>query len=220
MCELAAILAAHDTGAGYVIAPAGFGKTHLIAESTSRGAGRQLVLTHTYAGVNALRKKMRMLGVSERLHHTDTIASWALRLCLSYSGTSRWDKERPAGNEQWSSMYEACARLLDYAFVRRIVRASFAGLYVDEYQDCSTAQHAIVLKLARDLPCRILGDPLQGIFDFEGQNPIDWRGMLMAVLSDLARWRSHIAGYRPALANWVYGSPACDHSSRTAGLSI
>src|SRR5690606_12382351 len=24
------------------------------------------------------------------------------------------------------------------------------------------------------LPCRILGDPLQGIFDFDGQNPVDW----------------------------------------------
>jgi len=174
MCELSAILAAHDEGAGYVVAPAGYGKTYLIAESTSRSAGRQLVLTHTYAGVNALRRKMRELRVSERLHHIDTIASWALRLSLSYSGTSGWNTERPEDNEQWSALYEACARLLDCAFIRRIVRASYAGLYVDEYQDCSTAQHGIVLKLARDLPTRLLGDPLQGIFDFEGQAPVDW----------------------------------------------
>jgi UvrD-like helicase family protein len=85
------------------------------------------------------------------------------------------DTERPEGNEQWSALYEACARLLDYAFIRRIIRASYTGLYVDEYQDCSTSQHGIVLKLARDLPARILGDPLQGIFDFEGQAPVDWQ---------------------------------------------
>jgi AAA domain len=174
MCELSAILAAHDASVVYVLAPAGYGKTYLIAESTSRSAGRQLVLTHTYAGVNALRSKMRMLGISEKLYHIDTIASWALRLCLSYSGTSGWNTERPANNEQWSGLYGACARLLDYVFIRRIVRASYAGLYVDEYQDCSTAQHGIVLKLAHDLPTRILGDPLQGIFDFEGQAPVDW----------------------------------------------
>lgn len=173
MCELAARLARYE-GAGYVVAPAGFGKTHLIAESAALSAGRQLILTHTYAGVNALRRKMRILGVSDRLYRIDTIASWALRLSLSYSDTSGWQEERPADNEQWDALYEVCARLLDHAFIRRIVRASYHGLYVDEYQDCSAAQHAIILKLARDLPCRILGDPLQGIFDFDGQNPIDW----------------------------------------------
>jgi DNA helicase-2/ATP-dependent DNA helicase PcrA len=173
MCELSVILAAHE-GSGYVVAPAGYGKTYLIAEATARSAGRQLILTHTYAGVNALRRKMRTLGVSDRLYRIDTIASWSLRLSLSYSGTSSWVDERPADNERWSALYDACSRLLDHAFIRRIVRASYDGLYVDEYQDCSEAQHSIILKLARDLPCRILGDPLQGIFDFEGQNPIDW----------------------------------------------
>lgn len=173
MCDLPALLAAHQ-GAGYVVAPAGYGKTHLIAEATARSAGRQLILTHTYAGVNALRRKMRTLGVSDRLYRIDTIASWSLRLSLSYSDTSGWAEERPANNERWNALYEAFARLLDHEFIRRIVRASYDGLYVDEYQDCSVAQHGIVLKLARDLPCRILGDPLQGIFEFEGQNPIDW----------------------------------------------
>lgn len=173
MCDLPAILAAHERS-GYVIAPAGFGKTHLIAEATARSTRRQLILTHTYAGVNALRGKMRTLGVSDRLYRIDTIASWSLRLSLSYSATSGWTVERPADNDQWNALYDASALLLDHEFVRRIVRSSYDGLYVDEYQDCSTAQHGIVLKLARDLPCRILGDPLQGIFDFAGQNPINW----------------------------------------------
>ncbi len=173
MCELSAVLAAH-LGAGYVVAPAGYGKTHLIAASTARSERRQMILTHTYAGVNALRAKMRALGVSDRQYRIDTIASWSLRLALSYQQTSGWTEERPADNARWSALYEDVAQLLDQEFIRRIVRASYGGLYVDEYQDCSVAQHAIVLRLARDLPCRILGDPLQGIFDFAGQDSIDW----------------------------------------------
>ena len=173
MCELSAILAAHE-GSGYVVAPAGYGKTYLIAESTARSAGRQLILTHTYAGVNALRRKLRVLRVSDKLYRIDTSASWALRLSLSYSGTSGWENVRPTDNEQWSALYVACSRLLDHNFVRRLVRASYDGVYVDEYQDCSIAQHGIVVKFARDLPIRVLGDPLQGIFNFDGQDPVDW----------------------------------------------
>lgn len=174
MCELADTLAAYE-GSGYVVAPAGHGKTHLIAEATGRSVGRQLILTHTHAGVNALRNKMRVLCISDKCYHIDTIASWTLRLALSYSSTSNWQEERPVNNAQWNEMYEACARLLDQEFVRRIIRSSYGGLYVDEYQDCTNTQHGIILKLARDLPCRILGDPLQGIFNFGGQEPIDWK---------------------------------------------
>ena len=117
MCELSTVLAAHE-GSGYVVAPAGYGKTHLIAESTARSAGRQLILTHTYAGVNALRRKMRVLGVSDKLYRIDTIASWALRLSLSYSRTSGWEDARPTDNEQWSALYDTCAQLLDHEFIR------------------------------------------------------------------------------------------------------
>ena len=173
MCELPAILAAHGDS-GYVIAPAGYGKTHLIAQSTALSTGRQLVLTHTYAGVNALRRKMRALGVSDKLYRIDTIASWALRLSLSYSATSGWHIQRPDDNEQWDALYETCTELLDHQFIHRIVRASYDGLYVDEYQDCSITQHGIILNLARHIPTRVLGDPLQGIFDFGGQDSVVW----------------------------------------------
>jgi DNA helicase-2/ATP-dependent DNA helicase PcrA len=71
-------------------------------------------------------------------------------------------------------MYAACAALLQKPFIRRLVRASYGGLYVDEYQDCSTLQHGVVVALACDLPCRVLGDPMQAIFDFDGQELVDW----------------------------------------------
>lgn len=203
MPDLAEVLAAHR-GSGYVIAPAGFGKTHLIAEAVSRSADRQLVLTHTYAGVNALRRKMRDLRARDGAFRVDTIASWALRLSLSYPTTSGWTVERPSG-DQWTGLYGACSALLDSGFIRRIVRASYAGLYVDEYQDCSSAQHDLVLKLARDLPCRLLGDPLQGIFDFDGQ-PVDWERDIYPTFECLGqletphRW---VRAGTPAIGSWL-----------------
>lgn len=203
MPELPEILAAYG-GIGYVVAPAGFGKTHLIAASLCHAEKRQLVLTHTYAGVNALRRKMRQIGVPNGAFRIDTIASWALRLSLSYPEASGWNIERP-GQEQWAELYRACCRLLECGFIRRVLCASYGGLYVDEYQDCSCAQHDIVLSLARDLPCRILGDPLQGIFDFDGE-PVDWdrdvaaRFELLGQLETPHRWER--AG-SPSLGAWL-----------------
>lgn len=152
MPELPEILATHG-GRGSVVAPAGFGKTHLIAAAVGMAGDRQLVLTHTYAGVNALRRKMRELKVPGDVCRVDTIASWALRLSLSYEGASGWSIERPAGG-QWPGLYRACDALLDHPFIRRIIRASYMGVYVDEYQDCSAAQHQLVLKSNSHATCR------------------------------------------------------------------
>lgn len=211
MCELSVRLATFR-GAGYVKAPAGFGKTHLIAEATSHSVGRQLILTHTYAGVNALRRKMRELRVFEKCYHIDTIASWSLRLSLSYSSTSGWNIERPPSDFEWNRLYETCCQLLDEAFIRRLLRASYAGVFVDEYQDCSVSQHRIVLRLARDLPCRVLGDPLQSIFDFNGQETVSWAPdvestfELLGELNVPHRWRRAGA---PALGDWLWTARQC-----------
>ena len=204
MPELAEVLAAHG-GPGYVVAPAGYGKTHLVGAAVREATRRQLVLTHTFAGVNALRRKMRELRVPSGACRIDTIASWALRLCLSYAGASGWAVRRPEG-DQWARLYDACRALLDEEFVRRIIRASYGGLYVDEYQDCSVAQHRLVLGLARDLPCRVLGDPLQAIFDFEEAGPVDWDSEVLGNFERLGelevphRW---IQAGRPALGVWL-----------------
>jgi hypothetical protein len=201
--ELSEILAA-NRGVGYVVAPAGFGKTHLIAQAVSRTNKRQLVLTHTYAGVNQLRRKMRDVNVCSRCFRIDTIASWALRLSLSYPATSRWTIERPTGDD-WCGLYAACSALLDFNFVRRILKASYCGLYVDEYQDCSIVQHALVLKLARDLPCRLLGDPMQGIFDFN-EEPLDWDRDVTSTFVSLGRMLTPHRWIRtrsPAIGSWL-----------------
>lgn len=157
---------------GYVIAPAGYGKTHLIALAVQAASHRQLILTHTFSGVNSIKTKMNLLGVSSSMYQVDTIASWALRLCLAYPKTSKWTVETPS-SKQWNNLYESCRGLLAKEFIRYVVCCTYSGLYVDEYQDCSELQHTLVCALAEFLPCRILGDPLQAIFDF-ADKPVNW----------------------------------------------
>jgi len=181
---------------GYVIAPAGYGKTHLIALAVNAGTNRQLILTHTFAGVNSIKVKMSRLGVPTSRYQVDTIASWSLRLCLSYPKSSEWTVENPSGQE-WNELYDSCCLLLTKKFVRRVILATYSGLYVDEYQDCNGFQHLLVCALAEFLPCRILGDPLQAIFDF-AEKPVDWEKDIYPHFEWLGQlstpWRWHNAG--------------------------
>jgi hypothetical protein len=172
MTDSLAIKLANFPSKGYVIAPAGYGKTHLISRAVKESKHRQLILTHTYAGVNSIKKKMAENEVSSKKYQIDTIASWALRVCLAYPMTSGWSIENP-DRKEWNDLYSACQNILSKKFLRKILLSSYAGVYVDEYQDCSKIQHALICKLAEILPCRILGDPLQAIFDFD--EPVDWK---------------------------------------------
>lgn len=181
-------------GKGYVVAPAGYGKTHLIARAVQAATRRQLVLTHTYAGVNAIRRKMQLLRIPPAQYQIDTIASWALRTCLYFPKTSKWDEGHPTG-KHWLRLYGACAVILGRPFVQHMIMCSYGGVYVDEYQDCSQQQHELVETLASFLPCRLLGDPMQAIFDFDDQ-PVDWKKavypnyQLLGELKTPWRWKS------------------------------
>lgn len=195
------------TTKGYVIAPAGYGKTHLIAMAVKAATKRQLVLTHTFAGVNSIKTKMNNLGVPASKYQIDTIASWSLRLCLAYPKTSGWKAEHPTG-KQWNKLYERCSELLGKQFIRRVVAASYAGIYVDEYQDCSDLQHSLICSFAEFMPCRILGDPMQAIFDFGGDEgkPVDWTVSVYPTFTCLGQletpWRWKTTG-DPNLGAWL-----------------
>lgn len=203
MSEELAIKLNGCTAKGYVIAPAGYGKTHLIALAVRASSGRQLVLTHTFAGVNSIKTKMTALGVPASMYQVDTIASWSLRLCLAYPKTSGWTTDSPT-DEQWNQLYACCSGLLAKSFIRRAVASTYAGLYVDEYQDCSDLQHSLVCAVADFLPCRILGDPLQAIFDFDDAKPVDWGASVYPIFDCLGeletpwRWAEN-----PELGAWL-----------------
>ena len=60
---------------GMVTAPAGCGKTQLIANALARHSDSKpiLVLTHTNAGVVALRGRLDRLGISSKVYRLATI---------------------------------------------------------------------------------------------------------------------------------------------------
>jgi hypothetical protein len=195
-----------------MIAPAGFGKTHVIATAVAKyGGGRELILTHTHAGVDALRGRLARMGVPAKAYHLDTIAGWALRLAAAFPGTSRLPTTEPRTNEEYSGVYVAAARLLGLRPIREIIRASYSGAFVDEYQDCTLVQHGLALALVALLPCRIVGDPLQGIFDFGDNEAIRWDEHVSSAFDPVAGptkpWRWCDAN--PVLGEWLHAVREC-----------
>ena len=207
---------------GYVIAPAGYGKTHLIALAVKKATKRQLILTHTFAGVNSIKTKMTTLRVPAANYHVDTIASFSLRLCLSYPKTSEWNTDRPEGS-QWNKLYESCVALLGNAFIRQVLAATYQGVYIDEYQDCSEFQHGLVSLLGQFLPTRILGDPMQAIFEIGDQSPVDWDKSIYPNFECLGKlekpWRWDNAG-QPQLGAWLKAARAKLENGEKIDLGI
>ena len=160
-----------------VVAAAGCGKTELLAKSVAVSAGpkRQLVLTHTHAGVRVLRERLKRLGVSPSLFRVETIDGFSLRYAGAFPKISTCMTLEPTESCDWVSVREACKRALENRHVRHVFERSYAGFYVDEYQDCTMSQHQLILRLAELLPCRAVGDPLQAIFGFDKNDPLpDW----------------------------------------------
>jgi hypothetical protein len=199
-CELVAATRA------CVVAAAGCGKTQLIANSVKAARGRQLVLTHTNAGVEALRRRLRRLGVSGQHAAVDTIAGWSLKYISAYPRRSGGMRATPQGLADWDGVYPAMTKLLDAPLIKSVVLASYEGAFVDEYQDCDTPQHELIARLADILPVRILGDPLQAVFRFRGQPP-PWNDMVEAAFPRLGElltpWRWRREGENASLGDWL-----------------
>jgi len=152
-----------DSRRGIVIAPAGCGKTFLLAEAVGCSTGRQLVLTHTHAGVRAIRGHLERQGVPSALYRVATIDGFSLRYASAFPTLSKWATPIPTGND-WKTLRGCAQVLLGTSAIRRVLAVTYSGVFVDEYQDCSVAQHQLILALGEFMPVRVVGDPLQAIF--------------------------------------------------------
>jgi hypothetical protein len=205
---------------GFTIAAAGCGKTQLIGRITAdERSGRQLILTHTHAGVAAIRARLARMRVPSSKFHLDTIAAWCLRYAASYPGISGFDGSE--ATPDWQTVYPCVLAVLQSALGRRVVRASYDGVLIDEYQDCSVAQHAVVEALAAILPCRGVGDPLQSVFGFR-DDPCVTTATIEAdftLVPPLRRpWRWERAGHNRELGAWLVN--ARDELESTGTLKI
>lgn len=196
---------------GTVTAPAGCGKTQLIAHALAAHRGNKpiLVLTHTNAGVAALRGRLDRAGVPTNVYRLSTIDGWAIRLISTFPGRSAHDPDilrLVAPARDYPAIRDAAWKLLQAGHVSEVLKASYAHLIVDEYQDCSVPQHHIVYFLSLILPTCVLGDPMQAIFGFRGNALADWSQQVCThfpVVAELTTpWRWRNAGAE-AFGQWL-----------------
>ncbi len=145
------VAAVHNCLNGSIVAPAGYGKTETIADLVAVAAGRCLLLTHTLAGVEALRKRLKEKGIRSERYQLDTIAAWSLRYASSYPKTASFIPCQTPSGRQWEAVYQCAARLLRSRTLDGVVRASYTLVLVDEYQDCNASQHGILTAMSRIL---------------------------------------------------------------------
>ena len=197
--------AAHliSLGNGSIIAPAGHGKTEVIANVAALGR-RALILTHTHAGVHAIRSRMRRLGIPHSAAAVDTIAGWCMRYSYAFPGIAKPSPDMPRTHAEWTHLYQGTRLVLQVSAVREVVAASYDRILIDEYQDCGESQHALALTLSDIVPTLIFGDPMQGIFEFAGAT-LKWDSdiysgfPLVGSLETPHRW----AGTNAALGEWI-----------------
>lgn len=152
-----------------MVAPAGCGKTQLIADALAAHDGTRpiLVLTHTNAGVAALRARLARAKVPARSYRLSTIDGWAMRIGSLFpqrSGLRPETLELRDPARDYREIRNRTLGLLAAGHITKLLRSSYARVIVDEYQDCSRVQHAIIERVSDALPVVVLGDPMQAIF--------------------------------------------------------
>lgn len=200
------------TQSGSVVAPAGCGKTQLIADSLrAMESGRPaLVLTHTNAGRAALEQRLRLAKVPATAFRVATLDSWAIRLGQHFPariGLASKVLRVERASSDYPAIRKATVKLLRGKHLDAPLQATYSRVLIDEYQDCDMDQHALAMALSRVLPVTVLGDPLQAIFDFSGPT-VNWKTDVLPAFPSLGRlatpWRWHNAK-ATNLGEWLLG---------------
>jgi DNA helicase-2/ATP-dependent DNA helicase PcrA len=164
---------------GSITAPAGCGKTQLIADTLVLHSGKKrvLVLTHTNAGAAALRQRLKKAGVGLEKFQLSTIDGFIMRLISMFPMRTAIDPqilEVSNPNKDYPAIRDAALGFLQDGHISNELCATYERVIVDEYQDCSLVQHRIIDTLAVELPTVVLGDPMQAIFGFAGNQLVNW----------------------------------------------
>lgn len=164
---------------GAITAPAGCGKTHLILAALEKHDETKpiLVLTHTNAGVAALKTRIKKFNIKKETYFISTIDGFCLKLVSTFpatSGLSQSSLNIKNPNTDYPLIRSTTQKMLCLTFVIEIIKATYSRIIVDEYQDCTALQHSVIKELSVHLPTCILGDPLQSIFNFGSDRPPSW----------------------------------------------
>lgn len=186
-----------------IVAPAGHGKTEIIAQIAALGK-RTLILTHTHAGVHAIRDRLKRLSVPTSSTTVDTIAGWSMRYAHAFPKAACPPVDMPSNGAEWDQLYRGTLAILNISAVREVLKASYERILIDEYQDCPSLQHTLAIELSKIVPTTIFGDPMQGIFEFAGatlswENEIHKSFPLVGTLNIPHRWENK----NPELGAWI-----------------
>lgn len=191
-----------------VTLPAGAGKTELIAavvSAVARRGGTSLVLTHTHAGVDALRRRMARFGVGREHVAVRTIDAWSFDLIRHYPLLAGVQVPEVPDWTQSRVYHQSAVHAVASTAVRRMLKVSYQLVLVDEYQDCLADQHRLVLAICNAVPAAVFGDPLQGLFDFGGNQPVAWADDVLPAFPqvDVASYPWRWETDNPTLGAWL-----------------
>ncbi|TCN84229.1 hypothetical protein EDC91_1121 [Shewanella fodinae] len=112
---------------GLIIAPAGCGKTHLIAETLAVAQSKPyLVLTHTTAGVAALKQRLRRLSIPPQNYVVTTLDGWALRLTKFFPTLCPITSVPEQGKIFYPELRRVVFTLLKSGLVNDLIQASYS----------------------------------------------------------------------------------------------
>lgn len=181
-----------------VVAPAGHGKTYTLVQLVKRVDGKVLVLTHTNAGVSAIKKALKKASVPTNKYSVKTIDSLCLSYCQRYAELSGWRITGFPKGSEWVELRECALKLFQNQHIMDVMKASYKYAFVDEYQDCNLKQHNIISLISNALSLKVLGDPMQSIFKFTEKmetQKFNWKAHVetgMGVITELKiphRWK-------------------------------
>src|SRR5699024_2012217 len=127
-----------------------------------------------HAGVEALRRRMSKYGVGRDQVVVRTIDSWAYDLIVHFPDLAGFVVGDAPDSSESAAYHRAAARAARSRAVQKMLRVSYTNLFIDEYQDCLIDQHALVVALSETIPTAVFGDPLQSLFNFSSNKPVDW----------------------------------------------
>lgn len=156
-----------------------------------------LVLTHTNAGRCALENRLANDRASCGPYRVATIDSWLLRTTAAFPVRASVDRAcllLQDKDRDYPLVRQAANRLLASGDIAESLEATYSRVLVDEYQDCSHAQHSVITELSKVVPTCVLGDPQQSIFGFK-EATVDWEADVLATFPSVGtleepwRWK-------------------------------
>lgn len=124
------------------------------------GKRKKFNLTHTHAGVAALKNALKEQQIDKKHYEIEIITSYAQKYVKAYCLETL---PNITDKNYWMFILEKAEKIFNNTHIKDVIKKIYSQLFVDEYQDCTLSQHKVILAISESIPTNILGDPLQGI---------------------------------------------------------